>query len=99
MDPIMTYLATGTLLIEKNESKRVKFLAARYHIINGTLCKRGYRLLYLQCIHPTQVGGILQQIHEGISGSHIGRRALSKRALLQGYYWPTMVRDSQDYVR
>ena len=99
MDPIMMYLATGTLPIEKNESRRVKFRAARYHIINGVLYKHGYRLQYLRCVHQTQVQEILQEIHEGICGSHIGGRALSRRALLQGYYWPTMVRDSQEYVR
>ena len=59
MDSIMMYLTTGTLPTEKNESRRVRFRAARYHIINGVLYKHGYKLLYFQCIHPTQVGGIL----------------------------------------
>ena len=99
MDPILMYLTTGILPTKKNEAQRVKFRAVRYHIINGVLYKRGYRFPYLWCVHSTQVGDILQDIHEGICGSHIGGWALSRGALLQGYYWPTMTRDSHDYVK
>ena len=35
------------LTTKKNESKWVKFWAARYHIINGVLYKRSYKLSYL----------------------------------------------------
>ena len=70
-----------------------------YHIIDGVVYKRGYKLPYLRCVHPAQVKGILQEFHEGFCGSHVGGRALSRRALLQGYYWLMMVRDSQEYVR
>ena len=97
MDPILIYLTAENLSTEKLKARRVKYRAVRYHVINGMLYKRGYTLSYLRCIHPTQVKDILQEIHKGICGSHIGGRALSRKTLLQGYYWPTMARDSQDY--
>ena len=55
MDPIVAYLTTGALPAEKNESRRVRFRAARYHVIDGVLYKRGYRLPYLRCVHLAQV--------------------------------------------
>ena len=82
MDPILEYLTTGSLLIEKVEARHIRYRLERYHVINGTLYKRGYILPYLRCVHPTQVGAILSEIHGGICGSHVGGRALSRRALL-----------------
>ena len=66
MNPILSCLTTENSLIEKSEAQRVKFKATRCHVINGILYKRGYTLLYLQCIHPPHVKGILQEIHEGV---------------------------------
>ena len=90
MDPILAYLTTGSLPIEKVEARRIRYRSARYHVIDGALYKRGYTLPYLRCVHPTQIGTILSEIYKGICGSYIGGRALSRRVLLQGYYWPTM---------
>ena len=42
---------------------------------------------------------VLEDIHEGFCGSHIGGRALAEKALRTGYYWPTLRQDAMDYVR
>ena len=42
---------------------------------------------------------LLEELHEGICGSHTGGRSLVHRALTQGYWWPSMQRTSSDYVR
>ena len=34
-----------------------------------------------------------------MSGNHSGKRSLSQKALKQGYYWPTMQKDSADLVQ
>ena len=98
MDLIISYLASGILPTERSEARRVQYRAAKYHLMDGVLYRRGYALPYRKCVHPTQVKAILQEIHEGVCSSHIRGRALSRRALLQRYYWPTMARDSRDYV-
>ena len=66
MDPILMYLTTESLPIEKFKARRVKFQAKRYHVIHRVLYKRGYTLLYLRCIYSNQVKGIMQEIHEGV---------------------------------
>ena len=40
----------------------------------------------------------MEELHEGICGSHIGGKLLSHRALTQGYWWPSMQKEVQDYV-
>ena len=42
---------------------------------------------------------ILEELHEGIYGSHTGGRSLSHRALTQGYWWPKMQQDAMDYAK
>ncbi|GAU10509.1 hypothetical protein TSUD_422870, partial [Trifolium subterraneum] len=49
-------------------------------------------------LFEARVEFILQEIHEGINGQHIGGRSLARNALRAGYYWPTMQNDAKDHV-
>ena len=40
----------------------------------------------------------MAEIHGGICGSHIGSRALSGKAFLQGFFWPTALQDAMALV-
>lgn len=42
---------------------------------------------------------ILCEIHKGICGSHIGSKALVRKAIRYGYYLPTMKKDSVNLVK
>ena len=42
---------------------------------------------------------LLEELHEGISGSHTGGKSLTHRAITQGYWWPNMQREAQEYVK
>ena len=53
MVPMVMYLSTRDLPIEKTTARRVRYWAARYHLINEVLYKRGFTTPYLQCIYPT----------------------------------------------
>ncbi|XP_023893429.1 uncharacterized protein LOC112005408 [Quercus suber] len=50
-----------------------------------------------KCIHPEGVEIILEELHEGICGSHTGGRSLSHRAITQGYRWSRMQKKVEDY--
>ena len=45
------------------------------------LYKRLYLGPYLLCVHPEAVEMLLEELHEGICGSHTGGRSLAHRAL------------------
>ena len=51
------------------------------------------------CIHLEVVKLLLEELHEGICGSHTGDRTLSHKALTQGYWWSNMQREAQEYIR
>ncbi|XP_075663275.1 uncharacterized protein LOC142632832 [Castanea sativa] len=54
--------------------------AVRVHSIH----KRSYSGPYLLCVHPEAVEPLLEELHEGICGGHIGGRSLAHRAMTQG---------------
>lgn len=41
----------------------------------------------------------LLEVHEGISVQHLGAIVLAKNILRARYFWPTMVRDTEEYMR
>ena len=47
VDPILEYLNKGKILEDKNEARRLKYLANRYTIMNEKLYRRGYAMPYL----------------------------------------------------
>jgi len=63
------------------------------------LYKRSFSGLYLLCIHPKVVELLLEELHEEIYGSQTRGKSLSHRALTQGYWWPNMQREAQEYMK
>ena len=53
----------------------------------------------LKCSTAWESKKILEEIHEGICGNHIGGKALALKALRVGFYWPNMLADAQKYVK
>ena len=82
MDPIVKFLKDDILPEEKSEAEKIQRNATRFWLSEDhKLYKRSYSGPYLLCIHPEVSELLLEELHEGIYGSHIGRRSLSHRAL------------------
>jgi hypothetical protein len=60
--------------------------ARSYTLVDGTLYKKGVVQPLLKCITQGKGKELLQEIHAEICGSHIGPRALSTKAIMQGFY-------------
>ena len=82
----MTFLKKGELPEDKCEAEKVRRSAPRYWLSEEQkLYKHSYSGPYLLCVHPEAVGPLLEELHEGICGSHTGGRSLVHRTLIQGY--------------
>ena len=99
MDPIVRYLSDGTSPEDPAEAKRLRWSASQYVIMDGRLYKRSFSLPLLRCLGPTDADYALREVHEGICGNHLGGKSLAYKILRQGYYWPTMRQDAQEFVR
>ena len=91
MDFIMQLLKEDTLLEERVEADKVQRKATRYWLSeNQKLYKRSFSGPYLLCVHPKLTESLLEELPEGICGSHTGGRSLAHRVITQGYWWPNM---------
>ncbi|XP_030922894.1 protein NYNRIN-like [Quercus lobata] len=100
MDPIVLYLKHDTLPDDKVEAGKIRRKATRFWLSEDSkLYRRSFSGPYLLCVHPEAAELILEELHEGICGSHTGGRSLSHRALTLGFWWPSMHKEALDYVK
>ena len=87
MDSIMQFLKEDTLPKERVEANKVRRKVTRYWLSeNQKLYKRSFSGPYLLCVHLELTESLLEELHEGICGSHTGGRSLAHRAITQGYW-------------
>ncbi|GJY91015.1 reverse transcriptase domain-containing protein [Tanacetum coccineum] len=53
----------------------------------------------LRCVGPLQANYAIREIHMRSCGMHVGPRAVVRKAVRQGYYWPTMHEDAKEEVQ
>ncbi|XP_065627776.1 uncharacterized protein LOC136066811 [Quercus suber] len=98
MDPIILFLEKDILPEDKSEAEKIRRKAPRFWLSEDKkLYKRSYSGRYLLCVRPKASEDLLEELHEGICGSHSGGRSLSHRAITQGYWWPGMQKEAQEY--
>lgn len=86
---------------EENEASasRMAARARSYTLINGNLYKKGVVAPLLECIPQTKGLELLHEIHSGLCDSHIAARSLSAKAIRQGFYQPTHVKEAELIVK
>ena len=71
MDPIVMFLKDNILLEEKSVAEKIRKNATRFWLSEDhKLYKRSYFGPYLLCVHPEASEPLLEELHEGICGSH-----------------------------
>ena len=100
IDPIISFLKEDILPSDKLEAKKIWRKAPQFWLSEDQkLYKHSFFRSYLWCIHPETSELLFEELHEGICGSHTGGRSLSYRAITQGYWWPNMQKEAQEYVK
>ena len=95
MDPILKFLESDILPEEKVEAEKIRRKAPRYWLSEDKkLYERSFFGPYLLCVPPETSESILEELHEGICGSHTGRRSLLHRAITQEYWWPNIQKEA-----
>ena len=100
MDAISLFLEKDVLPEEKSEADKVRRKAPRFWLSEDRkLYKHSFSGPYLLCVHPEASESLLEELDEEVCGSHTGGRSLSHKALTQGYWWPNMQKEAQEYVK
>ena len=81
MDSISLFLEKDVLPEEKSEVDKVRRKAPRFWLSEDRkLYKRSFSGPYLLCVYPEVSESLLEELHEGVCGSHTKGRSLSHRA-------------------
>ena len=96
---IVKYLQTREVPGDKKQAHKLRIQAARFTLINDQLYKPSFGGPYLKCLSDPKAKYVLAELYEGVCGNHLGGRTLAHRAYTQGYYWPTMKQDVENYVK
>ncbi|XP_027184203.1 uncharacterized protein LOC113782511 [Coffea eugenioides] len=79
MSPLIRFLSQGELSEDRGEARKLQRKAGRYALRQNVLYKRSYLDPWLRCTTPEEGKRILQDIHEGLCGAHVGYRMLVKK--------------------
>ncbi|CAN6440363.1 unnamed protein product [Victoria cruziana] len=98
---IQDFLLTGSYPADmtRKQRKTLQRMSSRFLLLAGILYKRGFHNEYLRCVDQKEATQIVKEAHDGICGGHVGHQTLSRQILRAGYYWPTLQKDCQAYVR
>ena len=84
MDPIVLFLKEDVLPEEKSKANKVRRKTPRFWLSEDQkLYKHSFSGPYLLCINPEASKLLLEELYEGICGSHTGGKSLSHRAITQ----------------
>ena len=82
MDSIIQFLKEDILPKEKLKADKVQRKATRFWLSkNQKLYRRSFSGPYLLCVHLEMTESLLEELHEGICGSHTGGRSLAHKAI------------------
>ena len=68
-------------------------------VLNDELYKRGFSQPYLRCVEEEEAKYVLEEVHKGVYGDHMGAKSLVRKIMRAGYFWPSMQQDVADFVK
>ncbi|XP_076931050.1 uncharacterized protein LOC143596069 [Bidens hawaiensis] len=84
MTPIIAYLSSGILPIEKAAAQKIKHKALNYQMNDGVLYQRSFMGPLLRCVDAEDANYLIREVHEGICGLHAGPRIVVAKIILPG---------------
>ena len=96
---IVSYLKNRMLPEDRNASCKLKVQSSRFILIGDVLYKRGFSCPYLRCLAHAEANYVTRKVHKGLCGNHSGARSPVHKLIQARYYWPTMQKDTQSYVK
>ncbi|XP_015944154.1 uncharacterized protein LOC107469288 [Arachis duranensis] len=97
--PFLEYINAGIIPRDEINPQHFKRKASLYTNIAGELYRRGFSQPLLRCLNEEEAKEVMDEVHQGVCGNHIGGQALAAKIVRTGYYWSTMKRDCITIVK
>ncbi|XP_031120620.1 uncharacterized protein LOC116023751 [Ipomoea triloba] len=99
IDHITKYKKDDTLPADEQDAKLARLQAPSYVILEDKLYKRSYNGTILKCVYPDEAELMMREVHEGVCSAHQGAYTIARRIMLQGFFWPKMLKDCAEYAK
>ncbi|XP_039012179.1 uncharacterized protein LOC120141335, partial [Hibiscus syriacus] len=83
----------------ENDKRTIRRMASGYVLDGETLYKKSLDQVLLRCVDAKEAKLILEEVHEGICGTHANGHVMARQIMRFGYYWSTMETDCINYAR
>ena len=83
----------------KKVSRRIRFQATKYVLLEGELYYRMIDGVLLRCLDKEEAKVLMEEIHEGVCGSHQSAYKMKWVIRRNEYFWPTMLEDCFTYYK
>ncbi|KAE8715750.1 C2H2 and C2HC zinc fingers superfamily protein [Hibiscus syriacus] len=78
---------------------RVAIELAGYVLDGDILYNKSHDHVLLQCVDTKEARTIIEEVHEGVCGTHANGHAMAKQIMRFGYYWSTLETDCINFSR
>ncbi|KAG8485644.1 hypothetical protein CXB51_018864 [Gossypium anomalum] len=82
-----------------NDKRTFRRLACDYVLDGDILYKRRKDQVLLRCVDAVEATLILEEVHEGVCGTHANGFTMARQIMRFGYYWSTMEGDCINYAK
>ncbi|KAK9042314.1 hypothetical protein V6N11_017391 [Hibiscus sabdariffa] len=83
----------------ENDKRIIRRMAVGYVLDGEVLYKRGSDQVLMRCVNTKEAQHIIEEVHEGICGTHPNGFTMARRIMRFGYYWSTMESNCINYAR
>ncbi|KAA3473594.1 RNA-directed DNA polymerase (Reverse transcriptase), Ribonuclease H [Gossypium australe] len=83
----------------ENEKWTLRRLASDYVLDGDILYKKRKDQILLRCVDAVEAKQILEEVHEGVCGTHANGFTMARQIMRFGYYWSTMESDCINYAK
>ena len=99
MSLILSYWKDGWLPPNLKKAKKNQKWSARFTLLNDELYKRGFSQPYLRCVEEEEAKYVLEEVHGGVCGDHMGVKSLVQKIMRARYFWPIMQQDAANFLK
>ena len=82
----------------QTDKRTLRRLALQF-FLNGEVLYKKTPYCLLRCLNAQEAKLAMEEVHEGVCGSHMNGHMLARKILHTGYYWLTMEADCTQHVR
>ncbi|XP_019191514.1 PREDICTED: uncharacterized protein LOC109186061 [Ipomoea nil] len=98
IEDIRRFIEKGELPEDPGVAAKVRRKAPSFRIIDGLLYKKSFGGPLLKCLLRPEAEKIMDEAHRGICAAHQGAHTLARKLVVQGYNWPTVMRDCIEWM-